>query len=77
LIMSYGNPLHVDSNGERVTTPGDTMPVVAADKSKTHLPAHIPVRPSGLCSIMCDHPGIVREASHQAAVDSWKREADK
>lgn len=41
-------------------------------------PAHVPVRvgTESLCSIMCDHPGIVRETSHQAAVDSWRAQAD-
>lgn len=38
-------------------------------------PAHIPVQPGGKCSIMCDHDGIVRDDSHQAVVDSWRREA--
>jgi len=41
------------------------------------LPEHIPVRPSGLCSAMCDHPDIVREQTHQAAVDSWREEREK
>lgn len=57
------------------TAPGDTLPGVTADHTGTTLPKHIPVRPSGKCSIMCDHPDIDRDADHQAAVDSWVREA--
>ena len=78
--MSYRNPLHgLDSNGDpEMSDAGVTLPAVTADTTRTtHLPAHVPVRPSGKCSIMCDHPDIDRDADHQAAVDSWKREAGR
>lgn len=60
-----------------VSVRSGTLPGVTADHTEDVFPKHIPVQPSGMCSIMCDHPGINREESHQAAVKSWQDEASR